>query len=160
MVWAASWRPRLDAQIAMMERLRDRLHREKQLPIGEAVRLDVRREAERYEMGARIRSVEEGPDGALYFVLVSGQVGRIVYEGALPPTITQAEADVTSGPAPLTVYGALPLSASTSCARSIGVCSSSNQPPCSSAWSTTLRLNSTSRSLFRCRTNETMPPSK
>ncbi|MFW2514662.1 PQQ-dependent sugar dehydrogenase, partial [Demequina sp. SO4-13] len=50
-------------------------------------------------------SIEQGTDGALYYALIAtGQIRRIVYEGGnQAPTITTAEADVNSGPAPLTV---------------------------------------------------------
>lgn len=42
-----------------------------------AVKGDTAREAERYDMGARIREVEQGPDGAVY-VLEDGEKGRLL----------------------------------------------------------------------------------
>ncbi|MFW7413411.1 PQQ-dependent sugar dehydrogenase [Demequina sp. SO4-18] len=50
-------------------------------------------------------SIEQGPDGALYYALIAtGQIRRVVYEGGnQAPTITMAQGDVTSGTAPLTV---------------------------------------------------------
>ena len=38
---------------------------------------DTAREAERFDMGARIREVEQGPDGAIY-VLEDGTGGRLL----------------------------------------------------------------------------------
>ena len=51
-------------------------------------------------------SIEEGPDGALYYLdIVSGSLHRISVNdsGNQSPIILQAVADVTAGPAPLTV---------------------------------------------------------
>ena len=51
-------------------------------------------------------AIEEGPDGALYYLdIVSGSLHRISVNtsGNQAPIILQAEADVSAGPAPLTV---------------------------------------------------------
>src|SRR3546814_11866726 len=52
---------------------------------------DSAREAQRFDMGARIRAVEQGPDGAIW-LLEDGEGGRLLkpppkpYVGAPPPT--------------------------------------------------------------------------
>ena len=48
--------------------------------------------------------ISVGPDGALYYVLIGGQVRRVVHNnGNEAPDIQQASADVTSGNSPLDV---------------------------------------------------------
>ena len=46
-------------------------------PIQPVVLGDNAREAERYDMGARIREVEQGPDGAVW-VLEDGKNGKLL----------------------------------------------------------------------------------
>lgn len=49
-------------------------------------------------------AIEEGPDGAVYYVLITGSVHRVVFdEGNQPAVITEASADTLQGVAPLAV---------------------------------------------------------
>ncbi|MFV2004530.1 MAG: PQQ-dependent sugar dehydrogenase, partial [Gammaproteobacteria bacterium] len=53
---------------------------------------------------SNVVSLVEGPDGALYYTDIAGQVRRIVYTGGnQPPAITAVSATPASGPSPLNV---------------------------------------------------------
>ncbi|MEM8946763.1 MAG: Ig-like domain-containing protein [Planctomycetota bacterium] len=60
--------------------------------------------AEITQVANQVVHIAVGPDGALYYVLIGGQVRRVVHSGGnQAPTIQQAVADVSSGDAPLSV---------------------------------------------------------
>lgn len=56
------------------------------------------------QIANQVVHIATGPDGALYYVLIDGRVRRVVHDsGNQSPEIQQADADVTTGDAPLVV---------------------------------------------------------